>query len=161
HTSPTSRAARQPPRTSRDARTFREAALPGKRRPSSVLPFPAGEPRLDLLEQPGIAIRIAERGVGLVGASLRIRSRNGSPIEVEHPADLSGRADLADRPIWPPVDLCVRQLGGSEQLDYAIPRSPSRVSGNAAPTRCATRSRRRLWPPGSRRSSSRGSWAHR
>src|SRR3954451_9519731 len=28
----------------------------------SVLPFPAGDPRRDLLEQPAVAIRVAERG---------------------------------------------------------------------------------------------------
>jgi len=33
------------------------------RRPSSTPPFPAGEPRLDLLEQPSVGIGIAKRGV--------------------------------------------------------------------------------------------------
>src|ERR1700739_3010984 len=66
---------------------------PGKRRSSSALPLSARKPRLDLLEQPPVAIRIAERGIGLVRAALRVWSRNTSPSEVEHLADLDAAAD--------------------------------------------------------------------
>ena len=58
---------------------FMEKGCSGKRRPSSILPLPAPKPRLDLLEQPGVTIRIAERGISVEGASLRIAARNRPP----------------------------------------------------------------------------------
>ena len=40
----------------------------------SVLPLPAREPLLDLLEQPAVAIWIAEGRIGEVGPTLRVRT---------------------------------------------------------------------------------------
>jgi protease I len=60
----------------------------------SVLPFPSGKPGRDLLEQPAVAVGIAERGVALVGAALRVQARAG-PVgaKVEEVTDLYAAAD--------------------------------------------------------------------
>src|SRR2546430_3217654 len=64
----------------------------------SVLPFPAGKPSFDLLEQPPVSIWIAERGEAQVGASFRVRARNrfgrarAVPPLVEDLADLDAAA---------------------------------------------------------------------
>src|SRR5689334_10201330 len=42
---------------------------------TSVLPFPAGEPGRDLLELPGVAIRVAERRAREVRAAWRVEAR--------------------------------------------------------------------------------------
>src|SRR5687767_708509 len=60
----------------------------------SVLPFPPGQPGRDLLEEPAVAVGIAERGVALVGAALRVQARAGSVgAEVEEVTDLYAAAD--------------------------------------------------------------------
>jgi hypothetical protein len=61
---------------------------------SSVFPLPARKPRRDLLEEPPVAVRIAEGGVREVGATFQVRSRNKTPpIAVEHLADLDAAAE--------------------------------------------------------------------
>jgi hypothetical protein len=46
------------------------------------------------LEQPPVAVRIAEGGIAEVGATLRIRARNKTPsVTVEHLTDLDAAAD--------------------------------------------------------------------
>src|SRR6476620_10770757 len=75
-------------RKGRDARPVRVTSRRAKRSPSSVLPLAARKPRLDLLEQPPVAVRIAERGIRLVGAALRVWAWNPPPGEVKHLAHL-------------------------------------------------------------------------
>src|SRR5262245_4613274 len=72
---------------------FLEQAGPGSDVSRQVLPLPSRKSRLDLLEQPPVAIRIAERGIRLVGATLRVRARNTSPGEVEYLADLDAGSE--------------------------------------------------------------------
>jgi hypothetical protein len=62
-------------RRGRGAPPSRGGALQGLRRPWLVLvrlPFAAGKPRLDLLEQPAVPVRILERGKREVGTTLRV-----------------------------------------------------------------------------------------
>src|SRR6185295_11126591 len=75
-TSPTSRAVERRPRTRRDARQSRAAAVREPRRPSS---HPAREPLGDLLQQPDVAVGIAERGIRGIGTALGIRTRGATP----------------------------------------------------------------------------------
>ena len=56
----------------------------------SVLPFPAGEPGRDLLQQPAVAIRVAERRVREVRPPWRVGAR-GPPVL--HLADVDAAAD--------------------------------------------------------------------
>src|SRR3954447_8648233 len=67
----------------------------------SVLPFPAGEPGRDLLELPGIAVRVAERSAREVRASWRVEARGPALLhiaDVHAPADevVPGRVDVRD-----------------------------------------------------------------
>src|SRR5215469_15828603 len=79
----------------------------------SVLPFPSRQSRLDLLEQPPVAIRIAERGIGLVGATFRIRAGNTTAGQVEYLTDL-------DAPVGELLARCVDAVDGKDQaLDRA------------------------------------------
>ena len=72
--------------------SFATAGLTEARDPS-VLPFPARKPRGDLLEQPAVAVRIAERGIREIGATFRVRARKKAPpVAVEHLADLDAAA---------------------------------------------------------------------
>src|SRR4029434_3755922 len=73
-TSPTSRAWDASSRSGRGAGPFRGGALLGARRPWPVLllPFAAGKPLLDLLEQPAVPVRILERGKREVGTTFRV-----------------------------------------------------------------------------------------
>src|SRR4051794_40808815 len=57
----------------------------------SVLPLPAGEPGRDLLEHPAVAIRVAERCLREVRASLRRFDARGPPLL--HRADIDAAAD--------------------------------------------------------------------
>src|SRR2546425_518845 len=41
---------------------------------------PSGKPRLDLLEQPAVAVRIAEPGKGAVRTAFRVRARQACPL---------------------------------------------------------------------------------
>src|SRR5580704_8517426 len=59
----------------------------------SPLPHSAGKARGDLLQQPRVAVRIVERGIRLVRASLRVGSRYRALVEVEHLADVRATAD--------------------------------------------------------------------
>ena len=70
-----------------------EQGGPGSDVRRQVRPLPARQPRLDLLEQPLVAIGIAERGVRLIGAAFRVRARNTAPGQVEHLADRDAAAD--------------------------------------------------------------------
>lgn len=77
-----------------EARGLLESLL--KRRRSSVLPVPARKPRCDLLEEPAVAVRIAERGIREIGATFRVRVRarkKTAPVAVEHLAYLDAAAD--------------------------------------------------------------------
>ena len=56
----------------------------------SVLPFPPGEPGRDLLEQPAVAVRVAERRVREVRAPGQVEP--GGPTLV-HLADVDAAAD--------------------------------------------------------------------
>src|SRR3954452_11894628 len=57
----------------------------------SVVPFPAGDPRRDLLEQPAVAVRVAERRVREVRAPFdRLEARGPALV---HLADLDAAAD--------------------------------------------------------------------
>src|SRR5215469_11665878 len=92
-TSPTNCAVHGSFHRDRDAQPFRAAGSPGRRCPSSVLPLPAREPGLDLLEEPFVAIRVAERGVSLIRAILRVPARNAPAGKMEQLADLRTPAD--------------------------------------------------------------------
>src|SRR5262249_50560215 len=83
-TSPTSCAAHGSSRSDRDVPPSRGGGKPAKRCPSSVLPLPARKSCRDLLEQPPVAVRIAERSVGLVRATLRVRAGDAPSGEVGH-----------------------------------------------------------------------------
>src|SRR3984957_21051341 len=69
-----------------------------------VFPLAAGEARRDLLQQPLVAVRVAERSVGLVRPILRVAPWAPPAGEVEHLADLNatidegraGRVDVVD-----------------------------------------------------------------
>src|SRR5215510_819072 len=67
---------------------FAEQRSPGGDVCGRVLPLPAGQAGLDLLEQPPVSVRIAERGQRLVGPALRVWAGNRPPVQVEQPADL-------------------------------------------------------------------------
>src|SRR6266480_2378595 len=56
----------------------------------SVLPFPAGEPGRDLLQLPGVAVRVAERRPREVRAPRRVEARGPRLL---HLADLDAAAD--------------------------------------------------------------------
>src|SRR4051794_38156892 len=57
---------------------------------TSVLPFAAGEPGRDLLQQPAVAIRIAERRVREVRAPFLLEARRPALV---HLADVDAAAD--------------------------------------------------------------------
>src|SRR3954470_17374606 len=57
----------------------------------SVLPFPAGEPGRDLLEQPAVAVRVAERRVREVRAPGQVEPGGLRPLL--HLADVDTAAD--------------------------------------------------------------------
>src|SRR6267143_1763877 len=50
----------------------------GERVAATPLRLPTGAPCLDLLEEPPVAVRIAERGPGGIGATLRVRACRSS-----------------------------------------------------------------------------------
>jgi hypothetical protein len=63
-------------------------------RVSSVFPLPARKSRSDLLEEPAVAVRIAERCIREIGATFRVRARKKlTPLAVEHLTDLDAAAD--------------------------------------------------------------------
>src|SRR3954447_26884733 len=83
----------------------------------SVLPFPAGEPGGDLLEQPAVAVRVVERGEHEVRAPFHVQAR--WPL-LEHLADIDAAADE----IFP---------GGVDVLDREdYPLEGSRLTGGDA-----------------------------
>src|SRR4051795_3925242 len=61
----------------------------------SLLPRPAGEPLRDFLEQPAVAVGVAEGGVAQVGAAFRIQARRRwlARRAVERLADVDTAAD--------------------------------------------------------------------
>ncbi len=60
----------------------------------SILPLTTRKPRPDLLEQPPVAVRIAEGGIREVGATSRVRARNEATlVAVEHLTNLDAAAD--------------------------------------------------------------------
>jgi len=81
-----------------------EQVGPGRDVRRRACPFPAGQPCDDLLQEPAVAVRVGERGVGLIGAALRVAARLAAAVQVEDLADLSalfnqvgaGRVDVAD-----------------------------------------------------------------
>jgi len=87
-----------------------------------VLPLAARKPRLDLLEQPPVTVRVAERGIRLVGAAFRIGARNTAPGQVEDLADL-------DAPVNEVGSRRVDVVDGQQQ---ALDR-PRLVGGEALP----------------------------
>src|SRR6516162_4306060 len=103
---------------------FLEQAGPGSDVPGQVLPLPARKPRPDLLEQPFVAIWIAERGIRLVGATLRVRTRNTPPGEVEYLADLGAAAD----------EVRTRRVDVVDSQDQA-PNRARLIRGDALPER--------------------------
>jgi hypothetical protein len=72
---------------------FVEQAGQGRDVRGGVLPLAARKPRLDLLEQPSVAVRVAERGIRLVGAAFRIGAQNTAARQVEDLADLDAPAN--------------------------------------------------------------------
>ena len=74
----------------------RQVARP-RRTPSSRVD-PAGQPRRDLLQQPAVAVRVAERGEGAVAAVVGRRARSTRPraVGLELGARLLGVEHLAD-----------------------------------------------------------------
>src|SRR5215207_4753153 len=61
-----------PRRVPTGALNFRRALRQGAYRRPRSLPHAAGEPRRDLLEHPGVPVRVLERGEREVGAALRV-----------------------------------------------------------------------------------------
>src|SRR3954447_20223012 len=66
-----------------DGRPFHGGAVREPQRPSS---HPAREPLLDLLQQPNVAVGIAERGIRGVGTVLGIRTRGARLSTCDKPA---------------------------------------------------------------------------
>src|SRR5262245_3252379 len=114
HRSRTSDASVPPLRSARDAPRPRARGPSGSQRPllnsfrgrqaasrgESIRLARAGSvgstPRqalLDLLKPPLVPIRVAERGKGLVGATLGVGTRNRAAVEVEHLTDLDASGD--------------------------------------------------------------------
>src|SRR4051812_40412044 len=65
---------------------------PGEATPVSVLPHPPGQPGRDLLEDPAVAVRVAEGRVCEVGASGQVGEPGGLRLLL-HLADVDAAAD--------------------------------------------------------------------
>src|SRR5687768_459560 len=91
----------------------------------SVLPLPAGEPGRDLLEQPAVAIRVAERRVREVRAPWQIEARGPTLVhlaDIDAAADeiVPGGVDVFDREDQPVSGPRLRPREALAEVDRAL-----------------------------------------
>src|SRR4051794_17491786 len=72
-------------------------------RPVCSVCLPSRQPLRDLLEQPAVAVRIAELGIAVVGGAVRVRARSLSPLA--HVVDLADVDTVPDQFITRGLDV--------------------------------------------------------